>query len=83
MNFQNIFCSDERKLMNRLNDKVAIITGGNSGVGAATAKLFAEEGAQVVISARRKDRLDEVAREIEENGEKFWRLNAILQSLKT
>lgn len=68
MNFQNIFCSDERKLMNRLNDKVAIITGGNSGVGAATAKLFAEEGAQVVISARRKDRLDEVAREIEENG---------------
>lgn len=54
--------------MNRLIDKVAVITGGNSGVGAATAKLFAEEGAQVVISARRKDKLDEVAREIEESG---------------
>ncbi|MCF0259395.1 MAG: SDR family oxidoreductase [Erysipelotrichaceae bacterium] len=54
--------------MNRLNDKVAIITGGNSGVGAATAKLFVDEGAQVVICARRKDKLDEVAREIEENG---------------
>ncbi|MCF0246190.1 MAG: SDR family oxidoreductase [Ileibacterium sp.] len=54
--------------MNRLNDKVAIITGGNSGVGAATAKLFADEGAKVVVSARRKDKLDEVAREIEENG---------------
>lgn len=54
--------------MNRLNDKVAIITGGNSGVGAATAKLFADEGAKVVISARRKDKLDEVASEIEENG---------------
>lgn len=54
--------------MNRLIDKVAVITGGNSGVGAATAKLLAEEGAQVVISARRKDKLDEVAREIEESG---------------
>lgn len=54
--------------MNRLIDKVAVITGGNSGVGAATAKLFAEEGAQVVISARRKDKLEEVAREIEESG---------------
>lgn len=54
--------------MNRLNDKVAIITGGNSGVGAACAKLFADEGAKVVISARRKDKLDEVAQEIEEAG---------------
>lgn len=54
--------------MNRLNDKVCVITGGNSGVGEATAKLFADEGAKVVISARRKDKLEEVAREIEESG---------------
>lgn len=54
--------------MNRLNDKVVIITGGNSGVGEACAKLFADEGAKVVISARRKEKLDEVAEEIRDNG---------------
>jgi NAD(P)-dependent dehydrogenase (short-subunit alcohol dehydrogenase family) len=54
--------------MNRLNDKVAIITGGNSGVGAECARLFADEGAKVVISARRKDKLDQVAEEIRSNG---------------
>ena len=56
--------------MNRLENKVVVITGGNSGVGAATAKLFAQEGATVVISARRKEALDSVAKEIEEMGGK-------------
>ena len=51
--------------MNRLNDKVAIITGGNSGVGAATAIKFAAEGAKVVITARREAQLLEVAEKIE------------------
>ena len=54
--------------MNRLTGKVAVITGGNSGVGAAAAKLFAAEGAKVVISARRAAALDEVAGEIKAAG---------------
>ena len=54
--------------MNRLEGKVAIITGGNSGVGAATAAKFAAEGAKVVITARREAQLEEVASKIREAG---------------
>lgn len=56
--------------MDRLKDKVAVITGGNSGVGAATAKLFASEGATVVITARREVALHQIAEEIEKDGGK-------------
>ncbi len=54
--------------MNRLQDKIAVITGGNSGVGAAAAKLFAAEGATVIITARREAALEKIAGEIKEAG---------------
>lgn len=54
--------------MNNLKGKTAVITGGNSGVGAATALLFAKSGANVVISARRQAALEEVAEKIKAEG---------------
>lgn len=47
--------------MDRLKGKVAIVTGANSGVGAAIASLFAAEGAKVVMTARRREALEQVA----------------------
>ena len=54
--------------MGRLDNKIALITGGNSGIGEATAKLFAREGASVVITARREGELARVADEIRKAG---------------
>ena len=50
--------------MGKLEGKVAVVTGGNSGIGLATAKEFAREGARVVITGRDTRTLAEAAREI-------------------
>ena len=54
--------------MHALADKVAIITGASSGIGWATAKLFAREGAEVVVAARRQSELGVLVSEISAEG---------------
>lgn len=54
--------------MGALDGKVAIITGASSGIGYAAAKLFAHEGAKVVVTARRRTELDRLVAEIDDTG---------------
>src|ERR1700675_11397 len=53
--------------MKKLEGKVAVITGGSSGIGLATAKRFVGEGAHVVITERREEELKEAAASIKRN----------------
>ena len=53
--------------MGKLDDKVAVITGGSSGMALAGAKLFVDEGAHVFISGRRQEALDEAVKLIGRN----------------
>src|SRR6185369_9292168 len=51
----------------KLSNKIALVTGGSSGLGLATAKRFLAEGAYVFITGRRQTELDEAAKELGEN----------------
>ena len=54
--------------MGKLENRIAIVTGGNDGIGEATARLFAQEGAVVIIFARREERNRAVAESITAEG---------------
>jgi NAD(P)-dependent dehydrogenase (short-subunit alcohol dehydrogenase family) len=54
-------------IMQKLEGKIALITGGNSGIGLATAKQFVAEGAYVYITGRRQSELDESVKQIGKN----------------
>jgi NADP-dependent 3-hydroxy acid dehydrogenase YdfG len=56
--------------VDRLNGKVAVITGASSGIGEATAEALAAAGAAVVVAARREDRLEDLVGRVNGNGGK-------------
>jgi NAD(P)-dependent dehydrogenase (short-subunit alcohol dehydrogenase family) len=64
----------------RLKDKVALITGGTSGIGEATALLFAREGARVAITGRNAERGNDVVHRIKELGREAIFLQADVSS---
>jgi len=51
--------------MDNLKNKIAVITGGNSGIGYATAKQLKEQGATVIITGRRKEAIEKAASELD------------------
>ncbi|MEP7142653.1 MAG: SDR family oxidoreductase [Ferruginibacter sp.] len=51
-------------MSNKLKGKIAVVTGGTSGIGLATAREFAAQGAKVVITGRKKDEVEKIAEQI-------------------
>jgi hypothetical protein len=64
--------------MNNWKDKIAVVTGASSGIGAATARKLAHEGMLVVLVARRLDRLEDLAGEIRQGGGQAYTIAADL-----
>ncbi|MFC5712316.1 SDR family NAD(P)-dependent oxidoreductase [Thalassorhabdus alkalitolerans] len=56
--------------MGKFNDYIVLVTGGGSGIGASTAKKFAREGGEVILTGRTKEKLKKVQSEIQEEGGK-------------
>jgi NADP-dependent 3-hydroxy acid dehydrogenase YdfG len=54
--------------MSQITGKSIIITGASSGIGEATARILADRGAKLMLAARREERLDKIASEIEAAG---------------
>src|SRR5260221_4863910 len=52
----------------RLDGTVALVTGASSGIGAATARTLAQQGAAVALAARREERLDQLTQDIAKDG---------------
>ena len=69
--------------MKRFEDKVVLIVGATSGIGAAAAALFAEEGAQVVVTGRREDKGQAVVDELISKGGKadYYKLDCFTKSV--
>src|SRR5206468_8812754 len=59
--------TQRKNIMSKLNGKIALITGGTTGLGLATAERFLSEGAEVVITGRRQVELDSAVKRLGQN----------------
>jgi NAD(P)-dependent dehydrogenase (short-subunit alcohol dehydrogenase family) len=79
----NFVFQKNNKMSQKLKDKVAVITGGNSGIGLATAKLFATEGAKIAITGRNQETIESSLKEIGNGALGFTSDVSKVQTLET